>query len=65
MSGFEKININNIKPSDYNPRKISDTEYNKLSQSISEFGVISPIIINFRNNHIIGGHQRYDVLYDK
>lgn len=65
MSDFEKIKITDIKPSTYNPRKISNTEYNKLSKSISEFGVISPIIINLRTNHIIGGHQRFDVLYDE
>ena len=64
-SSFDKISINDIVPSSYNPRKISNTEYNKLSRSISEFGVISPIIINLRNNHIIGGHQRFDVLYDE
>jgi len=64
MSDFETINIVEIKPSTYNPRQISNTEYNKLSNSINEFGVINPIIINLRNNHIIGGHQRYDVLYD-
>lgn len=62
---FDKINISDIKESTYNPRTINDREYNKLSNSISEFGVISPIIINLRNNHIIGGHQRYNVLFDK
>ena len=62
---FDKINITDIAPATYNPRKISNTEYNKLPNSISEFGVISPIIINLKNNHIIGGHQRFDVLYDE
>lgn len=64
-SNFDKININDIQQATYNPRKISNTEYNKLSKSINEFGVISPIIINLRNNHIIGGHQRFDVLFDE
>ena len=65
MKTYDTINIEDITPSTYNPRKISNNEYNKLSRSINEFGVISPIIINLKNNHIIGGHQRYEVLYDE
>lgn len=65
MIEIEKISISDIIPSDYNPRLISDTEYSKLSNSIDEFGVVDPIIINLKNNHIIGGHQRYDVLYNE
>lgn len=60
---FEKIQITDIEPAEYNPRKISKKEYKKLSKSINEFGLVDPIIINLKNgNKIIGGHQRYDVL---
>ena len=59
------IKITDIVPARYNPRKISNEEYNKLSNSINEFGLVDPIIINLNNNHIIGGHQRYDVLMDE
>lgn len=59
---LEKIKITEIIPSEYNPRQISETEYQKLADSINEFGFVDPIIINLKNNHIIGGHQRYDVL---
>lgn len=62
---FDKIKITDIVPAQYNPRKISNAEYNKLSNSISEFGFVDPIIINLKNNHIIGGHQRYDVLLEE
>lgn len=65
MNSFETINIKDINPVGYNPRKISDTDFNKLSNSISEFGVINPIILNLKNNHIIGGHQRYSVLLEE
>jgi len=61
----EKIKIEDIKPAEYNPRKISKKEYKKLSKSISEFGLVDPIIINLKNMHIIGGHQRYDVLKEE
>lgn len=61
----EKIKIDDIVPAEYNPRKISKKEYKKLSKSISEFGLVDPIIINLKNMHIIGGHQRYDVLKEE
>ena len=60
----DTIKITDIKPARYNPRQISNTEYQKLSNSINEFGLVDPIIINLSNMHIIGGHQRYDVLMD-
>lgn len=62
---LDKIRITDITPADYNPRKISNDDYEKLSRNISEFGLVSPIIINLQNNHIIGGHQRYDVLLNE
>ena len=62
---LETIQITSIIPAEYNPRKISDTEYDKLANSISEFGFVDPIIINLNNNHIIGGHQRYTVLLNQ
>ena len=62
---LETIPITSIIPAEYNPRKISDSEYEKLANSINEFGFVDPIIINLNNNHIIGGHQRYTVLLDQ
>ena len=44
---------------------MSDTEYKKLSNSITEFGLVDPIIINLNNYKIIGGHKRYDVLLNE
>lgn len=60
---IKKINIENLIPADYNPRKISEHDYNKLQNSINEFGIVDPIIVNLKDNTIIGGHQRFDVLY--
>lgn len=60
---IEKISIDSLVPADYNPRKISDKDYNNLKNSIDEFGIVSPIIINLTDNTIISGHQRFDVLY--
>lgn len=61
----KKININEINPSEYNPRKITNLDYDKLKNSINEFGLVDPIIINLKNNRIIGGHQRYAVLLNE
>lgn len=60
---LKKIDINTIKPASYNPRQISNKQYKKLGQSIEEFGLVDPVIVNLKNNNIIGGHQRFDYLY--
>lgn len=61
-----KINIDDLKRADYNPRKQltpEDKEYQKIKNSIQEFGYVEPIIIN-KDKTIIGGHQRLSVLKD-
>lgn len=59
---IKKINITDINEADYNPRTISDDEMTKLENSITEFGFVDPMIINLKNNKLIGGHQRYNAL---
>jgi len=62
----KKININELKPAEYNPRIMPEEEYNKLKNSLDTFGLVDPIIIDLKhNNTIIGGHQRYQVLIDE
>ena len=61
---FKSININELKPAEYNPRvdlKPGDKEFEKIRKSIEEFGYVDPVIIN-KDGTIIGGHQRYKVL---
>lgn len=62
---IEHIKITDLKPAEYNPRRISEEDYRKLKNSISTFGLVDPIIVNLKNMHIVGGHQRYDVLLDE
>ena len=57
-----KIKIKDIKGAKYNPRIMSSEEMKKLENSINEFGVVDPIVINLNNNTIIGGHQRFQAL---
>lgn len=61
---IEKININKLKLSEYNPRKDlqpDDNEYKKIKKSIEEFGYVDPLIVN-KDYTVIGGHQRLKVL---
>lgn len=59
------IKITEIEPADYNPRLMSEIERTKLRNSMETFGIVDPIIVNLKNNRIIGGHQRYEVLLEK
>lgn len=58
MEKFRTVSIDDIKPANYNPRKISDKQFECLKNSILEMGFVIPILINSANNIIIAGHQR-------
>ena len=63
---FEKIKIKDLIFPEYNPRKklnSEDKEYKKIKNSISEFGYVDPVIVN-KDNTIVGGNQRCQVLKD-
>lgn len=63
---FRKIKIAELIPAAYNPRKKlkpGDKEYEKIKNSIKEFGYVEPVIVN-ADMTIIGGHQRVTVLSD-
>ena len=57
---IERIKINKLKPATYNPRQISTKQYNDLKESIINFGLVDPIIVN-KDMTVIGGHQRLKV----
>ena len=56
------INIEDIHEAGYNPRTITNSELTKLKNNIQAFGIVDPIIVNLKNNNIVGGHQRYKAL---
>ena len=63
---FKKIKIVELVPAAYHPRKAlkpGDKEYEKIKNSISEFGYVDPVIVN-KDMTVIGGHQRITVLKD-
>lgn len=55
---IEYVDINSIKPAPYNPRRITDEQFENLKGSIRSIGCVVPILINNENNVIIAGHQR-------
>lgn len=65
----EKINIvevpiNELRVSEYNPRKHSVEQLEQLKESITRFGLVDPILCNSaedRKNIVIGGHFRLKV----
>jgi site-specific DNA-methyltransferase (adenine-specific) len=57
------IPVGELKPAEYNPRKKlkpGDKEYEKIKNSIEEFGFADPLVVN-KDMTIIGGHQRLTV----
>lgn len=59
------VKLSEIKPAPYNPRvelTAKDQEYKALDASIEEHGLVLPLIVNLRDNCLIGGHQRLSVL---
>ncbi|MCH8151417.1 MAG: DNA modification methylase [Planctomycetes bacterium] len=60
-----RISISKISPALYNPRQDlgpGDPAYEKLKRSITDYGLVEPLVVNRRNNRLIGGHQRLHVL---
>src|SRR3989338_2939866 len=61
---IEQVNIKDLKPVTYNPRKWDDKIISDMKESISRFGLVDPLIVNGapdRKNIVIGGHLRLKV----
>ncbi|OGZ66353.1 MAG: hypothetical protein A3C50_01125 [Candidatus Staskawiczbacteria bacterium RIFCSPHIGHO2_02_FULL_43_16] len=59
------VDINLLKPAEYNPRKHNKEAADQLKESIKRFGAVDPLIVNQapeRENIVIGGHFRLEVL---
>lgn len=55
------VKTSELNPAPYNPRKWDENSLNQLTESISRFGLVDPIILNNakgRENIVIGGHMR-------
>jgi DNA modification methylase len=61
---IEQVKISLLKPALYNPRLMTPKQEVDLTESIKQFGLVDPIIINGnkdRHNIVIGGHQRLKI----
>ena len=63
---IRKFKLDELNPAKYNPRKKlkpGDKEFQKLENSIKNFGYVELIVVNTANNNtVISGHQRLSVL---
>jgi ParB-like chromosome segregation protein Spo0J len=62
---LQRLPIAQLNPAPYNPRlvlKPGDPRFEKLARSINEFDLVQPLIWNSRTGHIVGGHQRLEIL---
>ena len=55
---IERVPIDQITGSEYNPRSITPEALESLQYSIKRFGMVKPLIVNASNNIIVAGHQR-------
>ena len=55
------MRLSEIKPYKKNAKKHDETQIKNVMQSIKEFGVVQPIVID-KNNTIIIGHCRYEAM---
>jgi DNA modification methylase len=56
--------ISELIPAEYNPRQLSDKQFEDLKASLTRFGAVDPAIVNIhpdRKDIIVGGHQRLKV----
>jgi hypothetical protein len=54
-----------LKPAPYNPRRPlapSSPAYRKLKVSLTEFGLVEPLVWNELTGHVVGGHARLRIL---
>ena len=58
---IEQVKIETLVSPDWNPRQGSEKEAKDLKASIQKFGFVDPIIVNKRNNSVVGGNFRVKV----
>lgn len=61
----QTVSMEQLRPAPYNPRvalQPGDAGYERLARSIDEFELVQPPVWNERTGHIVGGHQRLEIL---
>lgn len=57
-----EMDIKDILPAPYNPRKITKEMLEQLKASIRDDGYLEPIVVNRRTGFVVGGNQRLKAL---
>ncbi len=63
----EYVSTHLLKPAAYNPRSWDDSAISQLTDSIKEYGLVDPILVNGsakRKYVVIGGHFRLKIAKD-
>lgn len=63
-----RLRVSELKGAPYNPRKRlrkGSAEYERLARSLAEFDLVQPLVWNRRTGHLVGGHQRCEILKDQ
>lgn len=58
------VDVKKLLPNEYNPKDMTKDEHDMIVESIEDFGMVEPIVVNRakgRENVIIGGHQRWAI----
>ncbi len=58
------VKIEDLKPAEYNPRRLTEKQGKDLEESITRFDMVEPIVVNKhpgREQVIVGGHQRFNI----
>ncbi|MEU7015895.1 methyltransferase domain-containing protein [Streptomyces sp. NPDC046385] len=53
----EAYPLDELRPADYNPRRLSATAFTRLQASLRRHGVVKPVILN-ADGTLVAGHQR-------
>lgn len=64
---IETLETKDIQISPFNPRIVLEKgsrEYEAIADSIREYGLVEPLVVNRHNMRCLGGHQRLSVLKD-
>ncbi len=59
------VPLKDLKSAPYNPRRVlaaTSPAYRKLKASLTEFGLVEPLVWNETTGHVVGGHARLRIL---
>lgn len=65
---LQTVNIDEIVPNEYNPNKLTPTEYRNLIFSLEEYGQVVPLLVRSKNGNgkyvLIDGEHRQKAMYE-